>query len=46
MSKLVEDFCAERGLPYRRYGWTDAMRKTLLAFQTPKTVIRGSRVSP
>jgi len=39
LSPLVEDFCVMRGLPYRRYGWTEAMRKIFLAFRTPKPVI-------
>ena len=44
MSQLVEDFCATRGLPYRRYGWTEALRKTFLAFQTPKPVLSAASV--
>lgn len=39
MSKLVEQFCREQGLPYRSYGWLEALRKSLAVFRVPQPVL-------
>jgi linoleoyl-CoA desaturase len=39
MSKLVEQFCREQGLPYRSYGWPEALWKSLVVFWMPQPVL-------
>jgi fatty acid desaturase len=45
-SRLVEEFCAHHGYPYRRLGWLEALGKSLAVFVEPKRVappLRSSR---
>ena len=39
MSKLVEQFCREQGLPYRSYGWPEVLWKSLVVFWVPQPVM-------
>ncbi|HKG20856.1 MAG TPA: acyl-CoA desaturase [Blastocatellia bacterium] len=39
MSKLVEQFCREQGLPYRSYGWLEVLWKSLVVFWVPQPVM-------
>jgi len=54
MQPLVEQWCAEQGIPYRCLGWGEAIWKSWLTFVEPKRVVQdvealraqaGSRVS-
>jgi linoleoyl-CoA desaturase len=39
MQPMVQAWCEEQGIPYRRLGWGEAIWKSWLAFVTPKRVI-------
>jgi linoleoyl-CoA desaturase len=38
MSKLIEEFCKQRGYPYRTLGWWESVWKSLVMFYRPKKV--------
>ena len=38
IARVVEDFCRDRGYPYRTLGWWEATWKSLLVFYQPKEV--------
>ncbi len=38
MSKVIEEFCKQRGYPYRTLGWWESVWKSLLMFYRPKKV--------
>jgi fatty acid desaturase len=40
MSKLVQEFCARHGYPYRTLGWGEGIVKSLLAFAWPKPLVQ------
>jgi len=38
MQPLVQAWCEENGVPYRTFGWGEAIWKSWLAFVTPKPI--------
>ena len=40
MQPMVQAWCEEQGIPYRRLGWGEAIWKSWLAFVVPKTVVQ------
>ena len=38
LSKMVRDFCAREGYPYRSYSWSEALVKMVQSFQVAKPV--------
>ncbi len=39
MQPIVETYCVQQGIPYRRFTWLNAIRKSCLSFVVPKVVV-------
>lgn len=46
MSRVVEELCRRRRLPYRRLGWGEGIWKAFLAFKVPKPLLDAPAGAP